>query len=50
MDIKDTMGMLPQLPFWVVESRESSHDHGGNAFAGRLYIHCKKWEQYKLDD
>lgn len=37
----DTMGKLSQLPFWVVESRESSHDlDGGNAFAGQV-IHCK---------
>lgn len=33
----DSMAKLSQLPFRVVESRQKSHDHGGNAFTGRLY-------------
>lgn len=37
MDIKDAMGKHSQLPFWIVESRNSSHDlDGGTAFTGRF--------------
>lgn len=37
MDIKDAMGKHSQLPFWIVESRDSSHDlDGGTAFTGRF--------------